>query len=82
MIAIGAFHALLEVSGHRSLFFPAKLSSTGSAVVPTAILSDRGHTHASRISISLSLLDIYEMDSGGVLTTGDFSGFRNVSGSF
>ena len=62
---IGAFHALLEVSGHRSLFFRAKLSSNGSAVVPTAMLSDRGHTHASRISISLSLLDIYEMDSGG-----------------
>ena len=61
-IVIGAFHALLEVSRHRSLFFRAKLSSNGSAVVPTAMLSDRGHTHASRISISLSLLDIYKMD--------------------
>ena len=63
---IGAFHALLEVRIDRSLFFRAKLSSNGSAVVPTAMLSDRGHTHASRISISPSLLDIYEMDSGGV----------------
>ena len=40
---IGAFHALLEVSGHRSLFFRAMLSSNESAVVPTAMLSDRGH---------------------------------------
>ena len=64
---IGAFHALLEVRIDRSLFFRAKLSSNGSAVVPTAMLSDPGHIiHASRISISLSLLDIYEMDSGGV----------------
>ena len=44
---IGAFHALLEVSGHQSLFFRAKLSSNGSAVLPTAMLSDRGHTHSN-----------------------------------
>ena len=40
---ISALHALLEIGGHQSLFFRAKLSSNESTVVPTAILSDRGH---------------------------------------
>ena len=54
-MVIGAFHALLEVSGHRSLFFRAKLSSTGSAVVPTAILSDRGHPRFQNLNFTITI---------------------------